>query len=668
MSGAIPMPLSDDEVAQALDIARQLVYAGVPVFVAPPAPGTKVGFRLPEGWEYTLPHPSAINAWRPGWALCAIGGHACDFLDLDPRNGGVESSEQLWKAGRWPNSYGTAYTPSGGTHYLIQPLGVGKGEIVPGVDLQGGRADGGGRGFVFIAPTVRASKVDGIARPYRWAAEALPDLERLKSWRGEQSGAGLAALLPERKSKPKNTQLPQDDFAPEETHTTIAADRCIAGKGQEVTESARRGWGQQFRDTLNRSAYTLGAYVGSGYMTEQQATDHLCAAIQLAGYLPDDNDLRWIAQGIADGAKYPIKVVRPQTPFARTAEASGEPHRVLVDGDTFLSEVPEDEPALWGDKDACLWAPGESLMLVGPPGVGKSTLAHLLVFGALGLLPDALSFPVTSGRSVLYLAMDRPRQIARAMRRLRTEEARVALKEHLTVHKGPLPVRLADDADWILRQAQEVGAGIVVVDSIKDLLPDLSDESSASLYNRARQLCLAQGIEWLELHHNRKASAGNEEPKSLDDVYGSRWLTAGAGSVLSLWGQSGDAVVRLSQIKTPSGELFPRWVTIDKETGAMATQQGPRLSVVVEQTGRTGITAKEAATFIYDVKSPSRSQKETARQKLDRLVRDGVAFKGGDEAETRYYAVASARGQASADGPYAAGQSVAQNISDNPYV
>lgn len=366
MSAAIPMPLSDGEVAQALDIARQLVYAGVPVFVAPPAPDTKIGFRLPEGWEHTLPHPSAINAWRPGWALCAIGGHACDFLDLDPRNGGVESSEQLYKAGKWPNSYGTAYTPSGGTHYIIQPLGVGKGEVVPGIDLQGGRADGGGRGFVFIAPTVRASKVDGVARPYRWAAESLPDLDRLKSWRGEQSGAGLAVLLPERKTKPKNTSLPQDDFAPEETHTTIAADRCIAGKGQEVTESARRGWGQQFRDTLNRAAYTLGAYVGSGYMTEQQATEHLCAAIQLAGYLPDDNDLRWIGQGIADGAKYPIKVVRPQTPFARTAAAGGDFGSRLIDA-ADLDELPDPAPMIKG------WLYQNTIArIVGQPGAYKS--------------------------------------------------------------------------------------------------------------------------------------------------------------------------------------------------------------------------------------------------------------------------------------------------------
>lgn len=458
MSGAIPMPLSDGEVAQALDIARQLVYAGVPVFVAPPAPGTKVGFRLPDGWEHTLPHPSAINAWRPGWALCAIGGHACDFLDLDPRNGGVESSEQLWKAGRWPNSYGTAYTPSGGTHYLIQPLGVGKGEVVPGVDLQGGRADGGGRGFVFIAPTVRSSKVDGIARPYRWAAEALPDLDRLKTLRGEQSGAGLAALLPERKSKPKNTQLPQDDFAPEETHTTIAADRCIAGKGQEVTESARRGWGQQFRDTLNRSAYTLGAYVGSGYMTEQQATDHLCAAIQLAGYLPDGNDLRWIAQGIADGAKYPIKVIRPQTPFARTAEASGDFGARLIDA-ADLDELPDPEPLIkgWLYQDT-------TARLVGQPGSFKSFVAlDMACCVALGL--DWHGRPVEQ-TPVLYVVGEGLADYKRRVKAWCTHNdvEQAELRGKLLLTRGAVQIG-GEEWSGLAQWVTDNKAGLVVIDT-----------------------------------------------------------------------------------------------------------------------------------------------------------------------------------------------------------
>jgi hypothetical protein len=310
------MPLQDHEIARALEIARELAAAGVPLFLASASPTSKSGYAFPPAWESSVPDPSVVDHWRPGMALCAVGGHLCDFLDIDPRNGGTETSERLWKAGMWPNAYAQAATPSGGIHELIQPLGVGKGEVAPGVDLQGGRRDGGGRGFVFIAPTVRASKVDGIARPYRWLTE--PDIPRLIAWRGEASGAKLGALLPERKTKPKPAE--RDDIFGEETHTTISADRTIAGKGQEVTASARKGWGEQFRYTLNRAAYTLGAYVGSGYMLEEEAAEHLRSAIRLAGFEPDEFDERWIAEGIEAGAQAPIKVVAPSRPFARTAE------------------------------------------------------------------------------------------------------------------------------------------------------------------------------------------------------------------------------------------------------------------------------------------------------------------------------------------------------------
>lgn len=356
------MPLQDHEVTRALEIARAMAAAGIPIFVAAPLPGSKVGFALPDGWEHTEARASAVDQWRPGWALCAVGGHACDFIDVDPRNGGTESAERLWQAGSWPASYGQAATPSGGIHEIIQPLRVGKGELVAGVDLQGGRPDGGGRGFVFIAPTVRASKVDGIARPYRWLTE--PDLLKLAQWRGETSGAGLARLLPVRKTKVAKP----DEFyadADDTPHTTMQADRCIAGKGADVTAAAQRGWGEQFRAALNRAAYTLGAYVGSGYMSEGQATEHLCSSIRLAGHEPDDDDLRWIAEGIEDGAAHPIRVVRP---FARTAAAGdteGFGARLIDAAD--LDELPDPEPLVKG------WLYQNTIArIVGQPGAYKS--------------------------------------------------------------------------------------------------------------------------------------------------------------------------------------------------------------------------------------------------------------------------------------------------------
>jgi hypothetical protein len=119
-----------------------------------------------------------LERWQPGWALAAVGGHAADFLDIDPRNGGDESFSEMSLAGQAPNYYGVQQTPSGGEHHLISPTGERKAVgFLPGLDLQAGDMTGQGRGFVWIAPTVKRSKTDGVARAYRWTQE--PDLEWL---------------------------------------------------------------------------------------------------------------------------------------------------------------------------------------------------------------------------------------------------------------------------------------------------------------------------------------------------------------------------------------------------------------------------------------------------------------------------------------------------------
>ena len=96
------------EQQQALEAARTLAAAGVPVFVAPPDPGSSTGFALPQAWQRTRPDPAAVDAWRPGWALCAVMGHGLDLLDVDPRNGG--SLEAL--GADVPACYASASTPS----------------------------------------------------------------------------------------------------------------------------------------------------------------------------------------------------------------------------------------------------------------------------------------------------------------------------------------------------------------------------------------------------------------------------------------------------------------------------------------------------------------------------------------------------------------------------
>lgn len=159
--------------------ARRLIRLGCAIFVARPARDRSTlhwdaswghggsGYWLPEDWESTPVSLGTLDRYQYGDALGLVTGHALDVLDIDPRNGGDADLAQLAALGLVPTAYAKAATPSGGEHLFIAPTGVRKTKR-GGLDLQAGDADGQGRGFVWIAPTVRRSKVSGQVRAYRW--------------------------------------------------------------------------------------------------------------------------------------------------------------------------------------------------------------------------------------------------------------------------------------------------------------------------------------------------------------------------------------------------------------------------------------------------------------------------------------------------------------------
>jgi hypothetical protein len=146
------------EQAAALEIARQLAAAGIPIFVAPPNPERPGEFYLPKGWQHVRPDPSIVDRWQPEWALCAVMGQGLDLVDKDDRNGADIGALD----GSMPEVLAEAATPSGGQHFFVRSLGVrSRDAFLPGFDFKGGDAAGEGRGFAYIAPTVRSSKVTG---------------------------------------------------------------------------------------------------------------------------------------------------------------------------------------------------------------------------------------------------------------------------------------------------------------------------------------------------------------------------------------------------------------------------------------------------------------------------------------------------------------------------
>lgn len=269
--------------------------------------------------------------------------------------------------------------------------------------------------------------------------------------------------------------------------------------------------------------------------------------------------------------------------------------RGLVDGGSFLFDIPAGTPAVWGEGTKVLWAEGQPFMISGPQGVGKTSDAGQLALGLAGVpgFEQLYGFPVrplADGKKVLYLALDRPRQIAQCIRRMIPPEYRDLVADRIAFWQGAdLPFRILDSpgslADWCI----ENDVGAVVVDSLKDLAGKLSDEEVGATLNRAFQTCVTSDVEVLVLHHSRKSNADNRRPRTLDDVHGSGNLTRGLGSVVGLWGAAGDAEIELLQLKPPADLVGPLVVRRDHETGRSSVSRVGSLPTGAKAERRTAV-------------------------------------------------------------------------------
>ncbi|MEU9372230.1 DnaB-like helicase N-terminal domain-containing protein [Streptomyces sp. NPDC048255] len=307
--------------------------------------------------------------------------------------------------------------------------------------------------------------------------------------------------------------------------------------------------------------------------------------------------------------------------------SGGRLQRYAVDGWAFVTETATDSEPVWGQPGKAAWATGESLMLVGPPGVGKSTIAQQVVLARIGLITQVLDMPVQEGEKVLYIAADRPSQLARAFSRIIRPVDEKILRQRLVFWSGPLPASLIAEPHLLAELAAEHGADTVVIDSLKDVVGKLTDDEAGLAYNNARQQLLRDGVQLMELHHQRKQGqdASRSQRPVLDQVYGSAWFTAGAGSVLFVAGAAGDPIVQVHHLKTINGEIGPLPVTHDHERGTSRVEDHLDPLTLLRRAGTGGLTARQLAEQITGEANPSQADVAKARRRLETLARSGHA-------------------------------------------
>ena len=243
-----------------------------------------------------------------------------------------------------------------------------------------------------------------------------------------------------------------------------------------------------------------------------------------------------------------------------------------VDAGSFIFDRPPGIPSVWGDDEReIIWAVGEPMMIAGPQGVGKTTDAGQLAYGLAGVpgfeeMYGQPIHPLPLGKRVLYLALDRPDQIARALRRMVSAEHRALVAERM-IFRSEMPADVLRDPQGLAEWCVANSVGAVIIDSLKDVVGKLSDEEVGATINHALQACVRRGVQVCVLHHNRKANSENRKPKTLADVHGSENLTRGLGSVVCLFGSAGDVEIEFTHLKQPAEPVGPFVLRRDHITG-----------------------------------------------------------------------------------------------------
>jgi replicative DNA helicase len=304
----------------------------------------------------------------------------------------------------------------------------------------------------------------------------------------------------------------------------------------------------------------------------------------------------------------------------------GSRSKIVPAGDWIL-KAPVEVPAIWGQGQVVLWSKGEPFVVAGPTGIGKGTMLQQVALRRAGLIRTTLfglPIEVDKGLSV-YLALDRPHQIRRSFARMVEEKDLVFLNSKLLVWHGQLPFNLSTHPDKFAAFLTDLGVTTVYIDSLKDAFLKLNSDEGGSAVQYAFSEAISAGIEVAASHHMRKRQGDDSGPRRIDDVYGSQMITAGAGSVVLLWGDPGDLVIEIRHLKQPAEQFLDASVLHDKTAGTLELSNRPDLHLLVKNVKT--VTAKDVASHLFGKKNPSRNEIEKARYKLEGMVKAGEAKK-----------------------------------------
>jgi hypothetical protein len=525
---------------EALDIARQLIAAGAPVFVAKPCPVTGgqecttpsacIGreYHLPAKWQLTVPSTVWLDRWRPGDALAVVGGHVLDVIDEDPRSDGDVSAQQMRDAGQWPRVFGMQTTPSGGRHYLISPTGEREtNSFMPGLDLQSGAPDGSGRAFAFIAPTVKRSKAPetlGRLGTYEWVKP--PDLEMLAEFgTTDDSIEGVRTRVASARARAaRATPTDRGPFAtPSQLNGATSGSRLFTPA--EALEHCRpalldleRAPIGQIEERCNRAAVTLSHFVPTMWSAEQ-AMVMLRIALGHTAYDESHPASAWTVEKfvpVLDGRRPPLDPWKAE----RRPESLAEVVTPAVDAvDALIAEMltpaqialhPAPRPLIKGllTFDSESW-------LIGEPG-SKKSFVGLDMAGHVATGKPWQGLKVTQTRVVMIVAEGAG---GSGLRISAWEQTYGPMGDEVFIL--PRPVQAANLTAWavLVEACRRLTPGMVVIDTQARVTVGLEENSAKEMgiyVEAVRAIREATGACVLTVHHTGRKGGDARGSSAID--------------------------------------------------------------------------------------------------------------------------------------------------------
>lgn len=232
-----------------------------------------------------------------------------------------------------------------------------------------------------------------------------------------------------------------------------------------------------------------------------------------------------------------------------------------------VNDIEQDIQYLYGFKDfldsnvEIEWAIEDFIekgglgIIAAAPGVGKTQVSiQLGIACALGI--EFLSWKPAKAMKMVILSLEMShvalKKFMSVIARHYTEDQIKLLQDNLHIIPvgESLPLDKEQARTFLYSLLDQIKPEGIIIDSLIKLTGSRLDEESVGRINHHLGVMRKkyQAFAWV-VHHNRKANSDNNMPDSLDDIYGSVFITAEATAVLLLYRKRGAKQIAVINVK-----------------------------------------------------------------------------------------------------------------------